>query len=177
MSDENHKTEVRNDFLDFVIVVSLPKRFYLPKSGYCCLWFSTPCNSHACVHACHACSHACSMHFVLDDWLWLWKILEIIFTPPTLRYHLRLQLYERICQLRGILCCANPQVLQQQSGGLKTNGACWWCVWRLGGEYLANPYSSLDKTLTVRPILGSSASLRIGDMGSDGEQRKENWYL
>ena len=165
-------------FWIFVIVVSLPKRFYLPKSGYCCLWFSTPCSSHACVHARHACSHACMQHAFCSGWLvMIVENSEIIFTLPTLRYHLRLLLYERICQLRGILCCANPQVLQQQSGGLKMNGSCWWRVQRLGGKDLANLYSPSDKILTVWPILGSSASLRIGDMSSDGEQRKENWYL
>ena len=78
----------------------------------------------ACMHAMHAAMLACSMLFVLDDWLWLWKIFEIILTPsPPWGIIHDFYCTKRICQLLVILCCANPRVLQQKFGGSKTNGA------------------------------------------------------
>ena len=155
-------------FWNFVIVVSLPKSYYLPKSGYCCLWFSTPCSSHACMHAC---SHACMQHaFCSGCLVMIVENSEIIFTPPTPRYHLRLPLYERICQLPGIIyvvltreSCSNCLEVQRRLepacnvfGGLEGN------IWQ--------PRIALrTKLCTVRPILGSSAYSRIRDIGSDEE--------
>ena len=95
---------------------------------------------------------------------------EIILTPPTLWYHLRLLLYERICQLPGIIyvcqlltheSCSNSLEVQRRMelassvfGSLEEN------IWQTRITFR-------DKTLTVRPILGSSAYLRIGDMGKN----------